>query len=356
MKVKLLFFLFFLSFVFSVFGKDFSKYFQLISEIRLNPKTELVGKLFVPGFYRIAVDNEGNIIACDTYSKKVYLFSSNGKLKKIVAKTGKGPGEVITPSSITATENEIIIVDAKLRKINFFDTKYNFLNSFFISASHTQPRKVIPYMNALYCTAVSEDFQNPGDADLIVKYKRNGQFISSFFPRNEKIAKSALAYEASKTDMVLINDKIYAIQSALFKIAILDTLGKIITFFGSPPSYFIPLPSNIPSINELYEMTMKERNEIFNKYKNSFTPIVNIFNIDNFIFLLTLVKDGKLPQDRKYMIEIYDTNGKHLNGNIETSFAFITKGVDGYLYFLHNEEITDENTFYTIEKYKFIGN
>ncbi len=354
MKVNLLFFLLLLSFI--LFGKDFSKYFQLISEIRLNPKTELVGKLFVPGFYRIAVDKVGNIITCDTYSKKVYLFSSKGELKKIVAKTGKGPGEIISPSSIIATENEIIIVDAELRKINFFDTKYNFLNSFFISASHTQPRKVIPHKNALYCTATFEDFQNPGDADLIVKYKRNGQFISSFFPRDEKIAKSALAYEASKTDMVLIKEKIYAIQSGLFRIAILDTLGKIITFFGSPPSYFISLSSKIPSFSELLEMNMKERNKIFNKYKNSFTPIVNIFNIDNFIFIVTLVKDVKFPQDRKYMLEIYDTNGNHINGSIETSFAFITKGVDGYLYFLHNEEITDENTFYTIGKYKFIGN
>jgi hypothetical protein len=65
----------------------------------------------------------------DRASKKVCLFSQQGKFISKVSKIGRGPGEFIQPSDFDIYQNSVLIFDWATKKINRYDLKGNFLNS-----------------------------------------------------------------------------------------------------------------------------------------------------------------------------------------------------------------------------------
>ena len=296
-----------------VFANDFETFFEKIETIQLDQGAELLGSIRNP----IAVDSDGNILVISKLNK-VLMFDKTGKFIRTIVANGRGPGEAELPVYIAydSTEEIFLVEDHVLRRISLFDKYYNFLNSFYISSKHTQPHKVTINNNDLYCAAFEEirvDGQ-AGHGNLMILYDKTGVYKHSFFPVDEGVAGTVLAYSVF-VDFTIIEHQIFAVQPTSFKVWVLTLDGQTIKTFGIVPDYY-KKPHEIPSLAILKNKSMSERTKIFQEYKNQLTPLQYIFNLDDYLFLITRIKDGELAQEQKYMMEIYNTKGEHFDGNI----------------------------------------
>ena len=331
-------------------AKEFGDYFHLVRLIRINPNPEQLGQLS-----RICVDKDGYFIGFDYMTKQVLLFNPEGNFERIIARTGKGPGEVMIPFSGGLTsDNTLIVIDWALRRISFFKNHQTFIRSFIFSSKHTQPSKVHKLGNYYYFTASHQEVDHLGYYRLVMKYGQKGEFVKSFYDTDASVAGTLFASENS-AKIVIVDPYIYAIQSAVFKIVVLDTSGNIIKTFGSPPAYFQPPPESAPTIKELNEMSYKHRRKAYDTFRNTYTPLIYMIHADDKLFVSTLIERGGLPE-RKEMMEVYGLDGTHLDGNIKLDhMLYLTTGLDGYFYFLLEREFAEDNTYYTIGKFSYIG-
>ena len=353
MRFQILFFLILIVFNNYLAHGGLNNYFKHINTIKLDSKKIIIGKLYSPFFYSFSFDGDGNIYACDLIGKKILKFDNNGELIKIFAGKGRGAGEAMAPNVITIDEQgNIIVSDNSLRRISIFDMKGKFRDSFIIGTKHTQPFKIIAKSDILYFSVLQQDYDNPDHVNTIVKYTKQGKYIKSFFSMNKKISKTILM-SRNKADFTIINDKIYAVHSAEFKITVFDLNGNFLKSFGKKPEYFKSIPKNVPLYTEIDNKSLAQRRKIYQKFENSFTPIIRIFSAGRFIFLLTMVKNGEYFNERQFMMDVYDLNGNFIEGSIPTNMIFLNKGQDGYYYFLTDEKFSNDNTYYKIAKYKF---
>lgn len=75
----------------------------------------------------IDVDSNGNIYVLDVKEAHVKLFDNDGRLIRIIGKSGQGPGEFQNPHTVQITgKNEVVIFDPLPQKLLFFsaDGKY----------------------------------------------------------------------------------------------------------------------------------------------------------------------------------------------------------------------------------------
>jgi hypothetical protein len=331
------------------FGNDFNQFFKLTKTIRLDPGNILIGHLF-PVF----ADSKGNFIACDYRIGKVLLFDNNGKLIKVIADHGKGPGEVIEPvAGAIGSDDQFAIIDNAMRRVNVFDTNKKFTHAFYLN-SRTQPGgRGIIYNNIIYMpTKILPDAENEA-VDFIAKYHIRGHFIDSFYPKDDRLEGLA----GNTLSKLVINDgKIFAIQTSIFTITVLDTSGKIIQTFGKKPGYFVsPMDLHL-TLAEINNKTMSERQKTLREIYDVLTPVVGFFSIKDRVFITSNVQHGEL-ENRVDKMEIFDLNGEHLAGNIDIEkMFFLTTGNDGYVYFVIGKEIDEKNTYYLIGQFKYIGN
>ncbi len=338
-------------------AKNFSDYFTEVEKIVLSPGNILTGRLFLPFWQTIDVNKNGEFLICDVSGKKVYLFDKTGKMKRVIMNTGNGPGEVEQPICvrILEKENEILVMDAITRKITFLNGVYDYERSFVIKSNHTQPRKIVDCQNLLIASAYTENWAEGtiNEGQTMVLYKKNGEYIKSFYYINDYARGTIIGYEGLQTVFFVSGKKIYAAQASDYKIHVFNLNGDEVHQFGVEPVFYKRAPRST-----LFKTAQIKSNEQYireaDKYKDKmpFIYLTNIIGASKHIFVqYELNKPGNLDEV-KNKLEVYDYNGKKIDGNIDTPYTFWTKGEDGYYYFIEKEIFTENNTRYVVGKFK----
>lgn len=328
-------------------SQNFSNYFTMISEANLQTDKAIIGELIDFG-----VDVNNNYIFVDALAKQVLMFKNDGKFIKQLGRDGEGPGEFNQPKSVSFDEDgNIYIADNDLRRISKFDLKYSFINSFVIEGTHFVPRFIKFIGKNIYMNAFKADFKNIGGGDHIVVYKSNGKYIKSFYPVSDWASKNNLGYFSNCLFDSDQKGNIYAVQSAEFIINVLDTNGVLKYSFGKQPKYF-KQPKPIDDLKAFFKKPQKEIED----FRNSFTPIENlILTKDGLVLISVRIPEKLRGNGKEYVIEIYDRNGKHLTGNIETDYKLLCSDKDNNLYFLTKVEERDPSPpIYRIGKFKLV--
>ncbi len=338
-------FLIFLTFI-QVKSQNFTNYFTLVTEANLETEKVIIGELIDFG-----VDVNNNYIFVDAVAKQVLMFKNDGKFIQQFGRVGKGPGEYEQPICVSFDKNgNIYIADNVLRRISKFSSNYSFINSFIIEGTHFVPRFMKFIGENIYMNAFKADFNKPGSGDHIVVYRSNGKHIKSFYPVSKWASENNLGYFSDCSFDIDPKGNIYAVQSAEFIVNVLDTNGVIKFSFGKQPKYF-KQPKPIKDLKSFMQKGTKKEKEDF---RNSFTPIEKlILTNDGIVILSTKIPEKLRTSGKEYALEIYDLNGKHLAGNIETDYKLLCRDKDNNIYFLTKYEERDPSPpIYRIGKFK----
>ncbi|MCD6116064.1 6-bladed beta-propeller [bacterium] len=340
-------------------GKElFSHIFVKKNKINLD-----YGENILFSIFGIAIDNRNNIIITDTYGKQVVVFSADGKIEKVIAKEGKGPGEVLMPTVVTIGDSgKIYLVDHVMRRISIFSSDYKFKDSFIFKTRHQQPfciSKVKDYIFMSGANVLISDYDPEKDIVFrkeplfINKYDCNGNYLKSFFPIGKKYSNTIIS--SDDCFFYICNDSIYAVQEHLYKIHVFDLNGKLYRSFGEKPSYFKQVKRK-DILSEKRKLT-KEEGALF---RISYSKIVSILAFDNFIILqssipLKAVDDEYDFNKGEYRIDIYNIGGKLLISGVSSGiFEMRCTDKDNNIYFVEYKDFGDESRppKYIIGKYR----
>lgn len=101
---------------------------KFIEDIRVLP-LESDGKHLIGAVDNLLFTRERIVVSDQRLSKCVYIFDYDGKIKAVIDRQGRGPGEYISPSYTTLTpdSSRIAIYDNFGSKVLFFDLEGRFL-------------------------------------------------------------------------------------------------------------------------------------------------------------------------------------------------------------------------------------
>ncbi len=132
----------------------FSDLFESFEIIPLETTNEsLIGKI-----NSISLIKDKIIILDRFVSKSVLLFNSNGEFIRKIGKLGKGPGEYISPSSISADDinGKIAVYDGMLNKISLYDINGEFEKSIKLK-SKIAAKSIELYKDKIYISNYAHD-------------------------------------------------------------------------------------------------------------------------------------------------------------------------------------------------------
>jgi len=325
----------------------FSDLFQEIQEINLDYEKHIVYSIF-----DTRVDKTGCFIITDFAGKQVVIFDENGKFLKVMAKEGRGPGEVMLPVAIDIDEKDnIYISDHALRRISIFNPEYKFRDSFIFTGSHCQPHWMKVHSGYIFMAGANEVSANPKPGEyiwrkrplLLNKYDVSGNFIRSFFPVYSGYAGTVLASDECYFDVY--KDSIYAVEKSLYKIYVFDLEGKLCRTFGNPPKYFKQISKRkVPSIKKSRTLSRKQRME----FDGSFSKILKLFVLEDYLILETLMPTKSVGLEwefsrQVYKIDIFKLDGTFLISNVNVG-PYWLKCIDseGDIYFLKELDYGDD--------------
>jgi hypothetical protein len=242
---------------------NFSDLFENYEIIPLETtKESLIGKINGVHFIKDKI-----IILDRSSAKAVFLFDISGKFIRKIGKLGKGPGEYISPSSVSADEarGEIAVYDGMLNKILFYDINGEFLKSIQLK-SKIAAKCIELYKDNIYISNYIHDLSRY----LLYAIDIDGNIIGEWFPNT---------YPKGFTDNTQL----------------------------SPSTIFFRTDKNL----RFRSMLM---NAVYNIESNSVNAII------------TLKSNNKLKQDE--LVELYNnSNGKYLMKLLRNQ-KFI--GISGY--------------------------
>lgn len=334
----------------------FDDFFKKEKEIILQTENLEIGFLT-----QLNTDYKNNLIFLDSKGAQVILFDSDGEFIKKIGEKGRGPGEHIIPFGVGIGPNEEIIVsDHASRRINIFDKSGNFLSSFIISGNHWPPNIICSDSKGnIFLSGLKENYEKEGSDTWINKYESTGQYIKSFFSRNNN-QEWLLSMSPPVSFDISDEDLIYAVNINKYEISVFDTNGILLRKIGKAPVYFRePDPHLKLDFAKFEKKSQADIMEELTRLSESWTRIFVIKAVEE--YLLMGLKTNNLVKefDKTYVYDIWDNNGDLVKSGIQSDYKFLCCDRDDRLYFLiytDEEEAEDKDPSYTIGKYKIKWN
>jgi 6-bladed beta-propeller len=99
--------------------RPFADFFELVRNVR----PEQTDSALIGTVTHLAIAPDGRILITDGQAGSVFLFSPAGSLRKVIGRSGDGPGEYRSAfRSQFASQDRIAVLDMALRRIQVFDT------------------------------------------------------------------------------------------------------------------------------------------------------------------------------------------------------------------------------------------
>lgn len=278
-------------------GETFSNIFQQIDSFGISSE-------LVKAPINISILN-GKLIICDYESNIVDIFDNKGKLLTTLSNEEGAEKKLQKPICTFCKGDSIFVASNHGRRIlTYIDNSTpKLIHSFIISQSNITPIDITGFGNKM----IMAGFNMQTD-ELLHLYTDEGKFEKSFMtcsitPGNEKnsYAESALNYPF----VDYMDNNIYAIEHAVYRLSKFDTNGNEIIKKVIRPDY--PVPVNFDSINQTKTAYLK----ISNKY--SWPIQLKAFN--GYVFIQVEMPGPvifKSPQDyfsqSNFRMDVFDRN------------------------------------------------
>lgn len=343
--MKKIFFIIFIiqNYCYPVYSANFDEIFKLEKLIVLEPNRE------IGNMRQLIVDENDNLVFVDYHAHNVFIFTQDGKFIKMLGCRGKGPGEFESPlSAVCDSEGRLFICDNGLRKMSIFNADYVFQKSFFIVGSHFMPDnfKILPNTD-LIMAGYFEDFSKPFTGTNLELYSSQGKLLKSFEPVATIAYGNALAYYSTSEIDIDSKGNIYSIQATNPEILKYNIHGDLLSKIQLELSGYTK-PVSFP--DNFFDLTDKERKILMTAFP--FFKDIHILN-DRFIIINIATLSSMEMMTYKFVIDIFNFDGKSLISTIATDYRLLCKRGD-YFYFLMSTDEMETNDIpsYKIGKFK----
>ncbi len=271
-------------------AKTIEDIFDTESEIQLATNAECAIALITD----MEIDASGNYIVADGWQQRaVFIFGPDGKFLKELGKQGQGPGEYSTPVSVDInSKQEIWVADPSASRIHVYDKNFNFIRSIFCKPRihyfiHLNSRDEI-FVYSGYSGAVFP-FRRES-YNTIRKYDDQGKEIHSFAPLPEEVLD--INFSSTQDGMTIDkNDFIYEMNPLHYNIRKFTPEGNLVKSFTRK--------------TRLFKIITEDGQ----------TPII--------VYGPYYLDKGLIMAQVSEHLEIYDTEGNFLAGELPFSFKII---------------------------------
>ncbi|GEM_PF-527484 len=205
----------------------------------------------------LAVDNRGGVYVCDAGAPALHIFRKNGKKYKIITIINKE--KLISPVGVAVSENGLIFVsDSELKKVFCLDIDGKFKFSISGADKFARPTGIVIVNKRLYVV----DTLGAG----ILMFDLNGRLLSRFGDRGKGDGEFNYPTAISADN----DGKLYVADTLNFRIQVFDKNNKFLYAFGklgdSSGSFSRPKGVAVDSFGHIYTTDgLFDNIQIFNK-------------------------------------------------------------------------------------------
>jgi hypothetical protein len=285
----------------------------------------------------VSVDRSSRAYLLDPKARQIFVFERTGNLLGTLGGPGDGPGEFGFPGAAKFNLlDELFVVDIFRKRISVFSLEQGFRNSFLLTGTQSQVSDIRitskGFLLASGFTRVASDNLEYGN--WISRYDGNGRYLASFFPSSSHNRNWVWRISPGCLFDLDLDDNIYAVQHCEYKIHKYDEAGNLLLKFGVPPAHFVR-PNTKRTFNAKIFALNSELETELRAFAHSWTRIVNVLVIRNKYILVILEMNSLVPDVKsKYVIDIWDKDGRLVRGGIGTDLRLVCKDPNDFLYFV----------------------
>lgn len=297
------------------------------------------------GCCAICVDRSSRIYLLDSKARQIFVFEQTGNLLSTIGGPGDGPGEFGFPGAARLNLlDDLFVVDMFRKRISIFNLEQGFRDSVLLTGIQSQVSDIrITSRGSLLASGFTRVASgNLEYGNWISRYDAKGKYLDSFFPSSTYNKNWVWRISPGCLFDIDLDDNIYAIQHCDYRIDKYDGAGNLLLKFGTPPAHFIH--PNMKRIFNARIFALRSQLETeLRAFAHSWTRVVNILVIRNKYVLVVLEMNNLIPDVKsKYVIDIWDKDGRLVQGGIRTDLRLVCKDPNDSLYFVAEDNGPNE--------------
>lgn len=304
-------------------ARSFEELFELDVEIPLSDSIPIGGQ------YDFEVGSDHRLLLTDKLHHSVLLFSSSGKLLRVLSSENVSPGLHWYPSAAGFTGDDHIIVNLNVEGLFLFDSSGICLSKIDIPGLHPNSFYADAHWN-LYGYNLHHDEFYISKADI------QSQQMIKFGSLNEEFREMIGRMPVPANIVADDHGNIYVVHISGSKIYKYSRAGEFMATFAGQPGYYREPKEDFPSMNTDPMAFVKKMTPIL----NSFTHTRGIYLFSPEILLILYFDPGKSV----FGLDLCTTEGEYLLKNDITmqlgSLAFAAKR--GFIYDGFQPEMSED--------------
>lgn len=274
----------------------FREAFQERERIRLRGSTaQPIGE--VTG---LSLADDGRIAAADRQSDRVFVFTGQGKLVRVLGRAGEGPGEFEGPTDVAFSEDgRLFVSEAGSPRITRYDA-----NLVLDSVLHLDDALYAIQLAGLGENVLAYVNSPRSDAPRLRLLQDDGTELKRFHPSHP--AYTETPYWSATTDRILAaSDRwIIAGGNLIYPLVRYTRTGELVDSVGHEPSEWRQAPR--PKRGAFQGPDQLRR---FEEWRRSFTTIQNVAFVEDRFLVVSherLDPDVLAYEDAEYFADVYD--------------------------------------------------
>ena len=173
----------------------------------------------------VAVDKDDNIYVSDWSNCSLFKVSKEGKLMKVVGRSGTRPGEFKDLSMIKVINDKLYVCDRGNHRVQILNTELEYVNSF---GYHGDGDGQFKYPNDIAQDRAGNLYVTDSDNNRVQVFDCKGQFLSTFSKKGA--ASEQLSYPYGIC--VGSDQLVYVCDNRNKCVSVFKTSGEFVTSFG----------------------------------------------------------------------------------------------------------------------------
>jgi hypothetical protein len=312
----------------------------LAGALRVESKVSLDGGQ-VKNLNQFRVASNGDIYVVDYERKQAEAYDRSGHYLGALGARGNQPGAHLWPSDVAeASDQTIAVSDFQTHRVNTFARDGKLLSSFIYTPQSFSAQRMLYDEVSHSFYLFGNRWQRDSEAqivgaELVHKYSADGEFIASYLPFPDS-AKSLDLYSYDYPSVDAAKGSLFIALPFEYTIYRLTPDGQLSTFLkAEEPSFRAP-----GKAVDVEKIPPAESYRRIQNWRLSWTPI-NALVVSGDDLLVQYQSFNPL----RYTIDIWSLAKKKKLKSLNTNCAILTKGQDGYIYFLENVEAKGQERY-----------
>jgi hypothetical protein len=314
-------------------AKDNASSDELESIVKVKARLSLSGQN-IKSLSVLRVKQDSTLLVLDNERRVAESYDPLGAYTGTIGEAGNGPGQQLWPSDVIEVANQSVAVsDFQGHRVNTFSKDGQFNSSFIYTPQNFSAQRMVYDAANDWFFLFGNRWQTNGNgeilgADLLHKYASNGQFIASYFPFPEK-AKRLDLYSFNSPAIDVSDGVLYIALPFDYTVYRLDKSGEMKTLFQGTNTSFKEPTKKL----ETESIPPEDAYNYVQTWRLGWTPILALARIGDHLLVQYQTFD-KL----RYTIDVWSLASGKIVRSVKTNHLMLTRGGDGYIYFLGNLE------------------